>query len=56
MNIDKALLQLEKASSLANALCALMIQDGMTASAVYILAEMIREATSEKAYKEDNKQ
>ena len=46
MNIDKALLQLEKASSLANALCALMIQDGMTATAVYILAEMIKDATS----------
>lgn len=46
MNIDKALLQLEKISSLINALCALMIQDGMTATAAYILAEMIREAAN----------
>lgn len=52
MNIDKALVQLEKASSLANALCALMIQDGMTATAVYILAEMIKDATN---YKEGDK-
>ena len=51
MNIDKALLQLEKASSLANALCALMIQDGMTATAVYVLAEMIREATNNEGEK-----
>ena len=51
MNIDKALLQLEKASSLANALCALMVQDGMTATAVYILAEMIREATENEGEK-----
>ena len=51
MNIDKALLQLEKASSLANALCALMIQDGMTATAVYILAEMVKDATNHKEEK-----